>query len=107
MVILDMMFFTLGAELSMTPMGENVGANMTIILAVAVGVGIVFIIPISSVGSKKTLAYLTSGQEFVKGEESSLKDTKYELLVTIANQGYTDLVTDTAGMRLIDEIEMD
>ena len=29
MVILGMMFFTLGAETSMTPMGEAVGAKMT------------------------------------------------------------------------------
>ena len=29
MVILGMMFFTLGAEISMTPMGEKVGAKMT------------------------------------------------------------------------------
>ena len=60
------------------------------------GIGIAFIIPISSVGGKKTLAYLNGGQEFVKGEESSLKNTKYELLVAIANQGYTDQVMDAA-----------
>jgi len=42
------------------------------------------------------LNYLTCGQEFVKGEESTLKDTKYELLVVIANQGYTELVMDAA-----------
>ena len=29
MVIFGMMFFTLGAEISMTPMGEKVGAKMT------------------------------------------------------------------------------
>lgn len=60
------------------------------------GTGIAFIIPFSSVGGKKALAALTCGQEFVKGEESVLKDTKYELLVTITNQGYTDLVMDAA-----------
>lgn len=60
------------------------------------GVGIAFIIPISSVGGKRTLEYLTCGQEFVKGEESSLKGTKYELLIAIANQGYTELVMDAA-----------
>ena len=60
------------------------------------GVGIAFIIPISSVGGKRTLEYLTAGQEFVKGEESSLKGTKYELLIAIANQGYTELVMDAA-----------
>ena len=60
------------------------------------GVGIAFLIPLSSIGGKKALNYLTCGQEFVKGEETSLKETKYELLVVIANQGYTDLVMDAA-----------
>ena len=60
------------------------------------GIGIAFTIPLSSIGGKKALNYLTSGQEFVKGEESTLKDTKYELLVVIANQGYTELVMDAA-----------
>ena len=56
----------------------------------------VFIIPVSSVGGKKALNYLTCGQEFVKGEESTLKETKNELLVVIANHGYTELVMDAA-----------
>ena len=60
------------------------------------GIGIAFLVPLSSVGGKKTLNYLTAGQDFVKGEESSLKDTKYELLVVIANQGYTELIMDAA-----------
>ena len=60
------------------------------------GIGIAFLVPLSSVGGKKALSYLTAGQDFVKGEESSLKDTKYELLVVIANQGYTELIMDAA-----------
>ncbi len=60
------------------------------------GIGIAFIVPLSSIGGKKALNYLTSGQDFVKGEESTLKDTKYELLVVIANQGYTELIMDAA-----------
>lgn len=60
------------------------------------GIGIAFIVPVSSMGGKKALNYLTNGLNFVKGEESSLKDTKYELLVVIANQGYTDLIMDAA-----------
>lgn len=60
------------------------------------GIGIAFLVPLSSIGGKKALAYLTSGQEFVKGEETTLKDTKYELLVVIANQGYTELIMDAA-----------
>ncbi len=60
------------------------------------GNGIAFLVPLSSIGGKKALHYLTDGQDFVKGEESTLKDTKYELLVVIANQGYTELVMDAA-----------
>ncbi|MCJ7856824.1 P-II family nitrogen regulator [Lachnospiraceae bacterium NSJ-143] len=60
------------------------------------GTGIAFIIPISSIGGKKPLFFLTENQNFEKGEESSLKDTKYELLVVIANQGYTDIIMDAA-----------
>ena len=60
------------------------------------GTGIAFLVPLSSIGGKKALDYLTCGQEFVKGEESVLKDTKYELLVAIANQGYTELIMDAA-----------
>lgn len=60
------------------------------------GIGIAFIVPVSSVGGMKALNYLTVGQNFEKGEESALKDTKYELLVTISNQGYTELIMDAA-----------
>lgn len=60
------------------------------------GTGVVFLIPLSSVGGKKALNYLLSGREFVIEEESQLKDTKYELLVVIANQGYTETVMAAA-----------
>ncbi len=60
------------------------------------GSGIAFIVPLSSIGGKKQLQYLTEGREFKKGEESILKDTKYELLVVIANQGYTEMIMDAA-----------
>ena len=60
------------------------------------GVGIAFLVPLSSIGGMKALSYLTAQQDYVKGEESTLKDTKYELLVTIANQGYSELVMDAA-----------
>lgn len=60
------------------------------------GIGIAFTISLSSIGGKKALNYLTSGQDYIKGEESSLKDTKYELLVVIANQGYSEMIMDAA-----------
>lgn len=60
------------------------------------GTGIAFIISMSSIGGKKQLRFLTQGQQFEKGEETSLKETTYELLVAIANQGYTELVMEAA-----------
>lgn len=60
------------------------------------GTGIAFIIPLSSIGGKRQLQFLTQNQNFVKGEESSLKDTKYELLIAVTNQGYTSLVMNAA-----------
>lgn len=60
------------------------------------GSGIAFIVPLSSIGGKKQLQFLTEGRKFEKGEESTLKETKYELLVVIANQGYTDMIMDAA-----------
>ncbi len=60
------------------------------------GIGIAFTIPLSSIGGKKALSYLTDGQNFVLGEESSLKETKSELLIVIANQGYSEMIMDAA-----------
>ena len=60
------------------------------------GTGIAFIVPFSSIGGKKPLQFLLNGQDFKKGEEQTLKDTKYELLVVIANQGYTEQIMDAA-----------
>ena len=36
------------------------------------GTGIAFVIPLSSIGGKKALNYLTDGQDYVKGEETAL-----------------------------------
>ncbi|MDD7388064.1 MAG: P-II family nitrogen regulator [Lachnospiraceae bacterium] len=60
------------------------------------GTGIAFVIPLSSIGGKKQLQFLTQNQNYEIEEESTLKDTKYELLVVITNQGYTNLVMDAA-----------
>jgi len=60
------------------------------------GTGIAFVVPLSSVGGKKQLQFLLNGQDFELGEETTLKDTKYELLIVIANQGYTEQIMDAA-----------
>ena len=44
------------------------------------GTGVSFIVPLSSVGGRKTLQFLVNEQEFEKEEETSMKDTDYELL---------------------------
>lgn len=60
------------------------------------GTGIAFVVPLSSVGGGKQLRFLTGNRGFEKGEESVLKETKYELLVVVANQGYTEMIMDAA-----------
>lgn len=60
------------------------------------GTGIAFVVPMSSIGGKRQLQFLTGGQEFSKGEETVLKDTKHELIVAIANSGYTEMIMDAA-----------
>lgn len=60
------------------------------------GTSVAFVVPVSSVGGKRQLQFITSGMPFMKGEESVLKDTKYELLVVVANQGYTETIMEAA-----------
>ena len=60
------------------------------------GQGIAFLIPLSSIGGKKALQYLTAEQTVVIEEESTLKETKHELLITIANAGYMESIMDAA-----------
>ena len=62
----------------------------------APGGGIAFTIPLSSIGGKKTLEFLLESQDYQKGEESSLQNTAHELIVVIAQQGYTELIMDAA-----------
>ena len=60
------------------------------------GHGIAFLVPLSSIGGKKALHYLTTGQDFMIEEESTLQNTEFELLITIANAGHTDTIMDAA-----------
>ena len=54
------------------------------------GTGIAFIVPLSSIGGKRALMFLTEHQSL------TLKDTRYELLLVVANQGYTGSIMDAA-----------
>ena len=60
------------------------------------GTGVAFRIPLSSIGGKRALQFLTEHQTFTLEEESTLKDTRYELLLVIANQGHTGSIMDAA-----------
>lgn len=60
------------------------------------GTGIAFAVPLASIGGRKTLQYLIQEQTFEKEEETALKETEYELLIAIANQGYIDTVMEAA-----------
>ena len=60
------------------------------------GTGIAFIVPLSSIGGKRELGFLIQGQEFVREEEGTLKETKHELIVAIANYGYNTQVMKAA-----------
>ena len=62
----------------------------------APGGGIAFTIPLSSVGGRKTLEFLLEKTDYVKQEESTLKNTDHELIVVISQQGYTDVIMDAA-----------
>ena len=62
----------------------------------APGGGIAYITPLSSVGGKKTLDFLLENSDYVKKEESALKNTDHDLIVVIAEQGYTNLIMDAA-----------
>lgn len=60
------------------------------------GTGIAFTVPVSSIGGKRELMFLTEHQNLELKEESTLKDTRYELLLVIANQGHTGSIMDAA-----------
>ncbi len=60
------------------------------------GTGIVFLVPLSAVGGKRQLEMLLGNQDFLKGEETTLKNTEQELIVVISNQGYSEQIMNAA-----------
>ena len=62
----------------------------------APGEGIAFLVPLSSIGGKRTLQFLLDRQELPESEESTLKDTTYELIVALADQEHLEMVMDAA-----------
>lgn len=62
----------------------------------APGGGIAFTVPLSSIGGKKTLQFLLEKQDYQKKEESTLQNTTHELVIVVAEQGYTELIMEAA-----------
>ena len=69
------------------------------------GNGIVIAVPLNSVGGRTSLEYIMDGQTLhVQGRKERIAErsstmairTEHELIFVIANEGYTDLVTDAA-----------
>lgn len=76
---------------------KNVKRGMEDSLQIDVpGTGIAFLVPVSSVGGRKVFQFLLDGQTYKIEEENVMKSTKYELIIVIANQGYSEKVMDAA-----------
>lgn len=60
------------------------------------GVGVAFLIPLSSIGGAGVFQYLTRNLDYVKEEETEMKDTKFEMIIAVANQGYIELIMEAA-----------
>lgn len=88
-----MVFFSIVTEESWTKLKKILYRDMYIGVP---GVGVAFLMPLSSIGGRRTLQYLTDGQEVTLKEESALQNTNYELLIIIANSGSIDIIMDAA-----------
>ena len=60
------------------------------------GTGIAFLVTVSSIGGGKLFRFLLDGQMYEREEENVMKNTKYELIVVIANHGYSEEVMEAA-----------
>ncbi|MBO5425860.1 MAG: P-II family nitrogen regulator [Lachnospiraceae bacterium] len=62
----------------------------------APGGGVAFIVPLSSIGGRKALQFLIENDKYERQEETTLKNTTHDLIVVIAELGYTNLIMDAA-----------
>ena len=60
------------------------------------GTGVAFTVPLSSIGGRKELKFITQKQHFEQGDESEMQNTDVELLIAVCNQGYNETVMDAA-----------
>ena len=76
---------------------KNVKRDMEESLQIDVpGTGIAFLVPVSSIGGGKLFRFLLDGQMYEREEENVMKNTKYEVIVVIANHGYSEEVMEAA-----------
>jgi len=61
-----------------------------------VGVGLSFTVPISAIDSMKNLKYLINNYDESKESEGYIVETENELVVVVANRGYTEDVMEIA-----------
>ncbi len=62
----------------------------------AIGGGVAFTIPLSSIGGRKALQFLLEKENYESKGESTLKNTDRQLIIVISEQGYTNLIMDAA-----------
>ena len=60
------------------------------------GTGIAFTVPLSSIGGRRELGFLTQNQMVERKEEQVMQGTKRELLMVVSNQGYSEMVMEAA-----------
>ena len=70
------------------------------------GTGIAMCLPLSSIGGRTAMNYLITGNPEAEPdvevkEDESMKDAAYQLIVAIANQGYTDTVMGAEEREII------
>ena len=84
-------------EQPLKPNHANQRMNTPTAASVRLWPGIAFTVPVSSIGGRRELTFITEGLEFTQsGEESELKGTKQELLIVIGNRGYSEQIMDAA-----------
>lgn len=90
----DVVFSAISAEVSSLAL-YKLNLNMNLHMP---GGGIAFTIPITSVGSSRSLAYLKGEpkQSSTPIKEAFKMEQGYELIVTIVNKGFTDQVMEAA-----------
>jgi nitrogen regulatory protein PII len=60
------------------------------------GAGVAFTVPLAAVAGKTALRVLTRNTDFTRGDEGTLKNTVYELIVAVCEQGYSHKVMEAA-----------